>query len=321
MYARIIFMSLLIGSISIQAQNIPNFDIQGHRGCRGLRPENSIPAFLMALDSGVTTLELDVVISKDSQVVVSHDPWMSKDICIPPDNQPFDSNFEANYNIYQMNYEQIKKWDCGSMGNVDFPEQQALKTIKPLLKDVIIAVENHIKSVSKYEVDYSIEIKSSLEGDNKFHPTVTVFAELVYNLINQYLPLERVVIQSFDFRMLKYWHNKYPEVRLSALVENNNSVNANLKSLGFIPSVYSPYFKLISQNDVIQLHKKKYSYPTTNDKDIILKERPMRVIPWTVNMVEDMRASIAMGVDGIITDFPNRAKKYVEELNLKENNK
>ena len=95
-----------------------------------------------------------------------------------------------------------------------------MKTAKPLLRDVIIAVEHHIKSYSLYEVDYNIEIKTSPSGDGKFHPSPEVFSDLVYNLIDQYLPLERVVIQSFDFRVLKYWHEKYPDIRLAALVEN-----------------------------------------------------------------------------------------------------
>lgn len=80
------------------------------------------------------------------------------------------------------------------------------------------------------------------EDDNKFHPTPKVFSDLVYNLINEYLPLDRIVIQSFDFRVLKYWHEKYPDVRLAALVENKKSIEQNLDDLGFIPSIYSPEF-------------------------------------------------------------------------------
>ncbi|HEY0770369.1 MAG TPA: glycerophosphodiester phosphodiesterase family protein, partial [Sphingobacteriaceae bacterium] len=177
-------------------------------------------------------------------------------------------------------------------GNEKFPEQEKMLISKPLLTEVIIAIEDHIKSFSQYEVDYNIEIKTSPEGDNKFHPTPEVFSDLVYTILDQYLPLERVVIQSFDFRVLKYWHEKYPDVRLAALVENKRSVSANIQDLGFKPSIYSPYFTLIDKADVQYLHQQK-----------------IRVIPWTVNEEEDMKKVQLMGADGLITDYPNRANK------------
>jgi glycerophosphoryl diester phosphodiesterase len=269
---------------------IPMFDLQGHRGARGLMPENSIPAFLLALDSGVTTVELDLAITKDKQIVVSHEPWMSAAFCLQPDGTPVLAADERSFNIFGMNYEQVKQFDCGSKGNEKFPEQAKLPVFKPLLKDVIIAIEHHIKSYSLYEADYNIEIKSTPAGDGKFHPAPEVFSDLVYNLIDQYLPLERIVIQSFDFRVLKYWHKKYPDMRLSALIENRKTVDANLNSLGFKPSVYSPYFGLLT--------KEKVQY---------LQSQKIRVIPWTVNEPDDMQKMLQLRVDGFITDYPDRA--------------
>ena len=138
---------VLLVSQSLLAQvYIPKFDIQGHRGARGLRPENTIPAFLMALDSGVTTIELDVAITKDKRVVVSHEPWMSAEICLDPNGNDIPKKEEMKYNIYQMTYEQVKQFDCGLKPHERFPEQQKMKIHKPLLSDVIIAVENHIKN-------------------------------------------------------------------------------------------------------------------------------------------------------------------------------
>lgn len=184
---------------------IPKFDVQGHRGSRGLKPENSIPAFITALDSGVTTIEMDVAITKDKQIVVSHEPWMSAAICQCAGKEITSKN-EMKFNIFQMTYDEVKQWDCGSKGNARFPEQEKMITGKPLLRDVILAVENHVKNYTKYEVDYNIEIKSLPDGDEKFHPKPEEFSEMVYALLDQYLPMERVVIQSFDFRVLKYWH-------------------------------------------------------------------------------------------------------------------
>jgi len=300
MVSRFKFLVLaLLSALSSSAQYIPRFDIQGHRGARGLKPENTIPAFLLALDSGVTTIELDVAITKDKRVVVSHEPWMSASICLDSAGNSYSEKEEKKFNIYKMTYDEVKNFDCGSKGNELFPQQEKLKVSKPLLRDVIVVVENHIKSNASYEVDYNIEIKSSPEGDKKFHPSIEEFADLVYNLVDEYIPLERLVIQSFDFRVLKYWHKKYPEIRLAALIENAKTIDANLEELGFIPSVYSPYFKLLSREKVNYLH-----------------QRRMRVIPWTVNEISDMLSLKGMGIDGLITDYPDRARKYKMTLNI-----
>ena len=298
-HRRIIFAFLVLTSLNCYSQYIPKFDVQGHRGARGLLPENSIPAFLLALDSGVTTLELDVVITKDKLVVVSHDPWMSADICQDSMGNAIQEKDEKKFNIYNLTYNQVKQFDCGSLGNKGFPRQTKIAVTKPLLSDVIAAVEYHIKSYALYEVDYNIEIKTTPGGDKKFHPPVEEFSDLVYKLLDEYLPLERVVIQSFDFRVLKYWHKKYPQIRLSALVENTKSIESNLEDLGFKPHVYSPYFKLLSR-----------------DKVQYLRSQKVRVIPWTVNEVSDMLSLKGMGVDGFITDYPDRARKYKMTLNI-----
>lgn len=280
---------------------LPKFDVQGHRGCRGLKPENSIPAFLTALDSGVTTLEMDVVITRDKQVVISHEPWMSAEICQEPTGKTITSKDSLKYSLYAMTYDQVRLWDCGSMGNVRFPEQEKIATYKPLLRDAIIAIENHIKNHTKYEVDYNIEIKSLPPGDGKFHPKPDEFSKLVYELIDQYLPMNRVVIQSFDFRVLKYWHTQYPGVRLAALVENKKSLDANLKSLGFTPSIYSPHYKVVTDAMVKRC-----------------RELKMRLIPWTVNDEREMLSLKGMGVDGFITDYPDRARKYQMTLQIEK---
>lgn len=287
-------------SITIsEGQYIPRFDVQGHRGARGLKPENSIPGFLTALDYGVTTLELDVVVTKDKQLVVSHEPWMSAAICLTPEGSEIAGKEEKRHNLYQMTYEEIAAFDCGSKGNEAFPGQEKMSVSKPLLRDVIAAVEDHIRSYTRYEVDYNIEIKSSAEGDGKFHPAPEEYSDLLYSLLDQYLPLRRVVVQSFDFRVLKYWHKKYPNVRLSALVSNAEPTSANLAALGFNPAIYSPHFKLVSRAMVNLVHSKG-----------------MRIIPWTVNEDSDMLSLKAMGVDGFITDYPDRPGKYKMTLGL-----
>jgi glycerophosphoryl diester phosphodiesterase len=297
---RYFLLACLLSSTPLVAQiYTPKFDVQGHRGARGLKPENTIPAFITGLDSGVMTLEMDVVITKDRQVVLSHEPWISSEICLDTAGNVFTPKEEKHYAIYDMTYAQVARFDCGSKVNERFPEQQKISLAKPLLRDVLIAVEDHIKGVTLYEVDYNIEIKSSPEGDKKLHPTVEEYSELIYDMLDEYIPLERVVIQSFDFRVLRYWRKKHPEIRLAALVENVKSVDANLADLGFNPAIYSPNFKLITKEKVDALHKRR-----------------IRVIPWTVNETSDMLSLKGMGVDGFITDYPDRARRYKMTLGM-----
>lgn len=273
----------------------PTFDLEGHRGCRGLMPENTVPAFLKALDLGVNTLELDVVISKDRQVVVSHEPYFNAAFSSRPNGQPVDKKEQKSLVLYQMDYAEIKRYDVGSNGNPAYPEQQKLKTYKPLLSEVIEQAEAYRKTKHLPEFSYNIEIKSESSEYNKSQPEPAPFSDLVIAVIQKSLPAERVVIQSFDFAVLKHWKQqidggKYPKVRLSALVENLRSPEKNLEELGFKPDVYSPYYRLLSQDKINRLH-----------------EQGIKVIPWTVNQPDDMKRLKSWGVDGLITDYPDRA--------------
>lgn len=271
------------------------FSWEGHRGCRGLMPENTIPAFLKALDLGVNTLELDVVISKDRQVVVSHDPYFHSDFSIDPAGKSVPKG--TTIILYQLNYDQIKQYDVGSNGNPGFPEQQKLKTYKPLLREVIQAVEAYRERKNLPPVGYNIEIKSEEKQYDVSQPQPAPFSDLVYAEIAQRLPPDRIIIQSFDFAVLKHWKKQidagiYKKVTLAALVANLKGIDKNLAELGFKPDVYSPYFQLINSKKVKQLHR-----------------MGIQVIPWTVNTTEEMKKIKTMGVDGIITDYPNRIPK------------
>ncbi|MDJ1504533.1 glycerophosphodiester phosphodiesterase [Xanthocytophaga agilis] len=286
------FLYLLFFFTILTSYSQSTFDWQAHRGGRGIMPENSLPAFQKSLEIGVTTLELDVVITKDKQVIVSHEPFFSADICLDKTGQSVSSD-KKQYNIYQFTYTEVQSFDCGSKGNKGFPEQQKLKVSKPLLSEVFQLAEKYCQEKKLPPVHYNIEIKSSPEGDNTFHPEVSEFSNLVYQIIKQYVPLERITLQCFDFRVLKYWKEKYPTVTLAALVANPRSVENNLADLGFTPQIYSPYYKLLlTKNKVENIHA-----------------LGMKVIPWTVNEVTDMQRLKDWGVDGIITDYPNRIKE------------
>jgi glycerophosphoryl diester phosphodiesterase len=265
------------------------FDWEGHRGARGLMPENSLPAFHKALELSVTTLEMDVTITKDKKVIVSHEPWMSPSICLDSAGNDIQAENGMKFNLYQMTYEEISQYDCGSKDYFSFPSQEKIAVNKPLLSDVFRLAEKYCRDYNRNLPYYNIEIKSQVEWDEVFHPGISEYCNLVYNVINDFVPVERVIIQSFDIRALNYFHNTYPKVKLSFLVENDGSPSKAIKILGFNPSVYSPDFHSLKPEDVQWLHSNM-----------------IKVVPWTVNDTEEMKRLIDMGVDGIITDYPDR---------------
>ncbi len=270
------------------------FDLQGHRGARGLMPENTLAAFRKALELGVNTLELDLAVTADSQIVVSHEPWFSSLFCLDTAGNAILKESEKEFNIYQMTWEQVKQFDCGSAGNPRFPGQQKIKAGKPLLRQVFALAETWVAENNQPPVNFNIELKSMPEGDGLFHPGPAAFSQLVYDLLQQQqIPAERITIQSFDFRVLRHWRRQFPQYSLAALVEDGDKVTENIGELGFTPAIYSPYYKTTSSGAVEKA-----------------QEMGMRVIPWTVNEPEDMAQMLQMGVDGLITDYPDRALQY-----------
>jgi len=290
----ITFICVACGSKMYADNTNLKFELQGHRGARGLMPENTIEAMLKALDEGVTTLEMDVVITQDSQVVLSHEPWMNSEITTKPDGS-FISIAEApGYNIYKMNYEEVMKYDVGSKPHARFKNQQKLKVYKPLLQDVIGAVEAYAVKHKRPSVQYNIETKCTRATDGLFHPAPQQFVDLVMPVLNQHKVAGRSIIQSFDIRSLQYLHQAYPYMRTALLIEEDdtNGFEKQLAALGFDPSIYSPHYSLVTPQLVAESHRKK-----------------VKLIPWTVNNVQKMQELKTMGVDGIISDYPNLFKQ------------
>ncbi len=265
-------------------------DWQGHRGARGLLPENSIPGFKRALELGVSTLEMDLVISQDSQVVVSHEPWLSPEICQYPDGDPLRERADTAYNLFAMPYSQIRQFDCGSKPHTQFPGQQKLTTYKPLLREVIDSAEVHARRLGRKPPHYNLEIKRRPAWDSLFHPEVQPFVDLVLTVIRNKRIGQRSIIQSFDLEALQLVHRQAPDLPLALLIENELPPAENLAQLGFTPEIYSPWHQLVD-SELMRL----------------AREKSMQVIPWTVNDTAEMQALIELGVDGIITDYPNRA--------------
>ncbi len=263
-------------------------DYQGHRGARGLYPENSITGLVKALDFPIHTLELDVVISQDSQLILSHEPWFSHVICQRGDGGEISESEAEELKIINLDYKDIKAFDCGSLGNPRFPEQRKLKTYKPSFMDAISNVELHCRKTNRTPPHYNVELKSQPEWYDVFTPQPKKFVELALQEISLLEIENQITLQSFDPAILNEIHRQAPDISTSFLVENIDGLETNLKKLTFTPDIYSPYFKLLNVGAIRAMH-----------------ERGMKVIPWTINDPVIMKKLIAIGVDGIITDYPN----------------
>jgi glycerophosphoryl diester phosphodiesterase len=279
-----------IFSFNCNSMNKHNLDIQGHRGCRGLMPENTIPAMLKALELGVTTLEMDVVITKDSQVVLSHEPFFNHEITTLPNGQWVSVDNEKLYNIYQLNYDSIQKYDVGIKPHPRFANQKKIPVYKPLLTTVMDSVQQYCATHNKTLPMFNIEIKSTLDGDNIYHPTVDVFCKLVMQVIEKHSTVRNTTIQSFDTRALQYMHKVYSSITLAALIEEKIPLDVSTikNQLGFTPNIISPHYGLVNTTFINACHNAS-----------------IKVIPWTVNDKPTMERLIKEGVDGIISDYPD----------------
>lgn len=288
-YSVIIILNILLFEACTSTENTTPIDIQGHRGARGLYPENSIVGFLRAIDIGVTTLEMDVVVSADSQLVVSHEPFMNPAICNC-------GTVTDTINIFKIPYDSIKQFDCGSKPHTRFKDQKKMKTYKPLLAEVIDSVEAYIKAKGLKPVNYNIETKCQPTGDGIYHPAPAAFAARLLAMVQSKGIQNRTTIQSFDPRTLQWLHKQNAPVALALLVENTKNADSALAALGFMPAIYSPFYELIDKDAVDKLHTKG-----------------LKVIPWTVNEDRDIRRVAQMGVDGIISDYPDKAVKLLNK--------
>lgn len=288
-----ILLSLLLAAPEARAQ----IDLQGHRGARGLLPENTIAGVVEALDHAVQTIELDVVISADGEVVVSHEPWMSGAICRTPAGDDVTAEDERSFNIFQMTYEEVAAFDCGSRGHADFPRQRQTAAAKPLLRQLIRIADGYTQRMKQALPLYNVEIKSHPDGDGRYHPDPEDFARLVYDVLAEEDVLDRSSVQSFDPRSLQAVRALDPSMRLALLVSNDLGYAVNLERLGFVPEIYSPNYDLVDEALLDSAHA-----------DGLL------VIPWTVNDRGAMRELLELGVDGLITDYPDVGRAVVDEF-------
>lgn len=273
------------------------FDKQGHRGCRGLMPENTIPAMLHALDLGVTTLEMDIAFTKDSVAILSHEPFFNHEISSFLSVGTYATKLidveekkEKSYNIYQMTFAETQQFDVGLKPHPRFPQQQKMAAHKPRLVDVFEAVKTDMMTKRRPFPFYNIETKTQPATDNIYHPAPEAFVDMLMKVIKEKGMEDFVTIQSFDFRTLQYLHKHYPTIKTAMLIEDYDKriFEDQIKALGFAPTIYSPAYILATEAVIKKCHAQN-----------------IKIIPWTVNDKAKITALKNLGVDGIISDYPN----------------
>ncbi len=302
-----------------------SLDIQGHRGARGLMPENTLPAFARALSIGVTTLELDCAITRDGVVVVSHDATLNPEITRDTAGQNAGRWIKrADLPISQFTFDELQRFDVGRMDPAAdyaarFPQQQAMDgTRMPRLEDVFALA----RKAGNHSVRFNLESKISPLYPQR---TVTpdVFAAALINVIKNNDLTHRASVQSFDWRTLSAVQREAPEIAtayLSAQQPFMDNIcakagaspwNAGLHVSQFGGSVGNPVPRMIhAAGGAIWS-------PCSNDVDAAGVQEAqalgLQVVVWTVNSACEIRRMLALGVDGIISDYPDVLRRVAGE--------
>lgn len=295
------------------------FDLQGHRGARGLAPENTLVSFARALSIGVTTLELDLAVTRDDVVVVSHDPLVNPDITRTADGEWFDAHGPP---FHTLTFAEVRRLDVGRLRPgrayaAQFPDQApADGTRIPRLAEVYALA----KRAGNERMRFNVETKI-----NPRKPGETLapepFVDLVLAVVREAGAGSRTTIQSFDWRTLRYAQRVAPDVLTVYLTEQagNDTIEAgrpgaspwlgglDVDDFGSVPklvkaaggSLWSPLFRDLTRESLAEAHA-----------------LGLRVVPWTVNGPDDMEALIRLGVDGLITDRPDLGRRVMEKMGL-----
>jgi glycerophosphoryl diester phosphodiesterase len=280
-----IYSLLFLVCLPIQSWAV---EVHGHRGARAVRPENTLPAFQYALEVGVDVLELDLHVTKDLELVVSHNAKIPRDLCLGPGGK----QIKEEPVIYSLTLKEIKEYDCGSLRHPKYPNQVSVpNTPMPTLEEVFkLVIESGLPSAKK--VRFNIETKFN---PAKLSPPPAEFVAILMETIENYGMLDRVIIQSFNFKALKAVKKTHPEVPVSALVEDPriNLVNVvdTLK-----PEIISPEWTMLDDDLVAQL-----------------QNRGVQIVPWTANNAPVWKKLLEWNVDGIITDDPKSLIEYLRK--------
>jgi glycerophosphoryl diester phosphodiesterase len=291
--------------------------LQGHRGARGLAPENTLAGFKVALDLGVTTLETDLAITKADEVVISHDPMLNPDISRGPDEQWLAAPGPA---IRTLTYDELKRYDIGRINPASkyaqqFPEQKPADGQRfPMLAELF--------AMAGPATRFNIEIKTD-PGKPDLTPNPAHFARLTVEAIAKAGVTGRSTVQSFDWRGLLEVKKLAPEIATGCLTIESPNFDTVRRGAGPSPwlagldpaqhggsiprlakaagcTVWSPFWRNVTTGNVKEA-----------------QALGLKVVPWTVNVPAEMTRLIDLGVDGLITDYPDRALPVLAVKGLK----
>lgn len=271
----LIILSLLLSS-ALMGQS--DYKIFGHRGCRGIYPENTIEGFKKAISLGVDGIELDIVVNKNQELVISHESYIDTNYCLTTKSD------EKNLNIFKMNITEIQEIDCGSKFIKEFPNQLKIKEKKPTYKEFK-------KELNDYNGDILFEIKCEYNLVNEYFPKYENYARIIFQETRYSKHLDNIYFMSFDFRILNELFKIMPNSKYIYL-SSNKDFRQEMKLLNFDPFGVGIDFNIINQEIIDFVHNKKQI-----------------IYGWTVNDKENYKTLTSMGIDGVITDYPNIIKK------------
>ena len=274
LYSGILFSILTNSPIMGQSE----YKIFGHRGCRGVYPENTIEGFKKAIEFGVDGIELDVVVNKNQELVISHESYIDTSYCLTNkiDNE--------SLNIYKMNISEIQDIDCGSKFVKEFPNQLKVKEKKPTYKEFK-------KELIDYQGDILFEIKCDNNLVNEYFPDYEKYAKIIFEETRYSRHFDKIHFMSFDYRILNELFKIMPDSKYIYL-SSNKEFEKQMKLLNFEPFGVGIDFNIISQKIIDLVHNKKQV-----------------IYGWTINDEENSKSLTSMGLDGVITDYPNIIKK------------
>jgi len=297
------------------------FDLEGHRGTRGLAPENTLAAFRRAIEIGVTTIETDMGVTKDDVVVISHNPNLSPDLVRDPDGHWLAG---PGPQIRSLTFAELRRYDIGRINPVSqyarsFPEQRAADGERfPKLSELF-----DLAKASGKPVRFNIETKiTPTSGANT--PDPATFARLVLAVVREANVADRVTLQSFDWRTLIEMKRLAPEIETSCLTIQTANDNTVQQAPDGGPSPWHAGFALRDHGGSLPALVKAAGCGTWSmfwrnltPKDLVEAHAlGLKVLPWTVNERGDMRSLIDLGVDGIITDYPDRLREVMAEKKM-----
>ena len=297
------------------------FDLEGHRGTRGLAPENTLAAFRRALDIGVATIETDLGMTKDGVVVISHNPNLNPDLVRDSDGHWLAG---PGPQIRALTFAELRRYDIGRINPVSqyarsFPEQRASDGERfPKLSELF-----DLAKASGKPVRFNIETKiTPTSGANT--PDPATFARLVLAVVREANVADRVTLQSFDWRTLIEMKRLAPEIETSCLTIQTANDNTVQQAADGGPSPWHAGFALRDHGGSLPALVKAAGCGTWSmfwrnltSKDLTEAHAlGLKVLPWTVNERDQMRSLIDLGVDGIITDYPDRLREVMAEKKM-----